>query len=200
MRVPTQHQESESDGGDSCQIVEDQARDRSAQQQPDIGKGGSTRQGNSDQAGMEADSRPSGGKPIRLEHHGPIGVDIVKHQPRFGGYGPPDDVIKAKYHRSSVNPDPQRLPAAQVSPNTPAVAKRLHRQQMLEQLNTIDKQTQANAVGDGQPQQVQMRSVASQKDAEATSPTMCGKRMRRCMVKGKKTLLSPTASLVRQRS
>ena len=98
MRVPTQHQESESDGGDSCQIIEDQARDRSAQQQPDIGKGGSTRQGKSDQAGVEADSRPSGGKPIRLEHHGPIGVDIVKHQPRFGGYGPPDDVIKAKYH------------------------------------------------------------------------------------------------------
>jgi hypothetical protein len=109
MRVPTQHQESDSDGGDSCQIKEDQASDRSPQQHPDIGKGGSTRQGNRDQAGVETDSRSTSSKPIRLEHHGPIGVDIVKHQPRFGGYGPPDDVIKAKYHRSSVNPDSQRL-------------------------------------------------------------------------------------------
>jgi hypothetical protein len=64
----------------------------------------------------------------------------------------------------------------------------------------MDKSTQAYSISDGQPRQVQMHSVASQNDTEAMSSTICGKRMRRCMVKGKKTLLSPTASLMHQRS
>jgi hypothetical protein len=64
----------------------------------------------------------------------------------------------------------------------------------------MDKSTQTNSISDGRQQQVQMCSVASQKDIGAMSSTICGKRMRSCKVKGKQTLLSPLASLVRQRS
>ena len=53
-----------------------------------------------------------GGTGDSAKHQGPNAVDNHKPEPRFGGYGPPDDVIKAKYHRSSMNPDPQRMPAA----------------------------------------------------------------------------------------
>jgi hypothetical protein len=52
---------------------------------------------------------------------------------------------------------------------------------------------------DGLPQQVQMRSVTTQKDLETLPSIMSAKRMKSWKVKGKRTLLSPLASQVRQR-
>jgi hypothetical protein len=50
-----------------------------------------------------------GGNGDSAKHKGPNNDQNTKPQPRFGGYGPPQDVIQAKYHRSSVNPDSERL-------------------------------------------------------------------------------------------
>ena len=64
----------------------------------------------------------------------------------------------------------------------------------------MDKETQTNISSEEHPMVPQVCSLGTKKDLNSMGSTMCGKRMSSFMVGNKKTLLSPTASLMRQRS
>ena len=63
-----------------------------------------------------------------------------------------------------------------------------------------EKSTQINSSFKYIPDKTKKCSVGSQKDLDSISSILCGKRSRICMVKEKKTFLSPLANQVQMRS
>jgi hypothetical protein len=64
----------------------------------------------------------------------------------------------------------------------------------LQKLNKVNQSTQINSSFKKIPEQIQKCSVGTQKELDSVASILCGKRMRICKVKGKKSLLSPLAS------
>ena len=82
-------------------------------------------------------------------------------------------------------------------PASKHITFKMRKQAYMEELKKLDKVNQSTKINSSFktiPEQIQKCSGGNQKELESVASILCGKRMRSCMVKGKKSLLSPLAS------